>query len=795
MLFANVGAFAQSTINPALPANGQPYSSSVIRGQFDAAINDIDTLYGLNKCAPASTAPANPVRGTCWLNTSSSIWAYNLYDDIVPTWITIFSIDSTNGLNVPPIGGGTEQTLASSSTVDLGSVPQSLIQITGTNTISSFGSSAKAGQAKLLYFSGVLTLSQSSALELPGNSNLTTGAGDTAIAVATGSSNWLVISYQRATGGPVTLTFAEVVAALGYTPLNPANNLSDVASGSIATTNITAAPHVANQTALTASCVGASGCPSAHAIYAAGVWRDAYTASAQSFPVFYEPSGSACSLNAGNGDGGSQVSSADGKCWIADLQGIKPTPIIWGCAGNGTTDDTACVQASINALQNSTLYTGPSIYKLVSGVTSSGKISIIGEYANDNTTSKGGFRAGSANLNLITFNGGNSLAQGLYIDMGAPGANTSGAAFSATAINTKFADNTIYQPCIAFDVTDTAWALIDHNQTIGARGSTCNIVRVGSTTTSAGTLDTRITNNTWSVDGGSPSASCALILDAGGLFYRNNDCVGSSIGVYIHPGANQQVLWGFYQGILGDTNTNVGLDIDTSDPTAVVRGNDFDQTWAASATNSCVSINNAASGIVSGVHFRGHRSYACGLHGIQIGAGVTFTSITDSNICGNSKQGANAASGIAVGATVSTVYIRGNSISNACDGFTGGGQAYGITFLGNNGTIVVDSNYLFGNNLFALGFTDPLSASSILINNVGYNPVGTTSVTPGASPWTLTASANPTSYYFTGAAITSITQGGLTIATASPAQINLGPNESVVVTYPGSAPTVVQTEH
>src|SRR5437867_6021983 len=33
----------------------------------------------------------------------------------------------------------------------------------------------------------------------------------------------------------------------------------------------------------------------------------------------YVSSGSACSLNDGKGDAGSQVKSADGKCWLADF--------------------------------------------------------------------------------------------------------------------------------------------------------------------------------------------------------------------------------------------------------------------------------------------------------------------------------------------------------------------------------------------------------------------------------------------------------------------------------------------
>jgi hypothetical protein len=524
------------------------------------------------------------------------------------------------------------------------------------------------------------------------------------------------------------------------------------------------------------------------------VMRAGFYVRGDSPAVIYTASTSTCSLNTGAGDNGSQVPSADGKCWLADLQGIKPTPQIWGAVGNGSADDTVPVQAAINALQNATLYTGPHLYKLTSGVSSSGKISIVGEYANDNTTSKGGFRAGALNLNLITMNAGNSLARDLYIDMGASGTNTSGATFVATGgANSKFADNTILQPCGAFEIANAGWVEIDHNQTLGARGSGCNIIRVGHTSTLANTVGPRIINNTWSIDNTNPSGACMLVEDAGGVYYRNNDCVFSAIGIYIHPGLNQQVLWGFYQGVLGDTSANVGLDVDTSDPSAEIKGNDFDQAWTASAANSCVILRNNGGGTVSGIHFRGHRSYGCGLNGIDIGGGVTYTSITDSNICGNSTQGANAASGVSVGAGVSLVSVRDSTISNTCDGFSGG-QAYALSFLGTNGSISIQNNYLDGNNLGPIITTNPLTASSRLEGNVGLNPIGVSPITPGSSPWTLIASPTPTSYYFTGGTVSSITQGGQTLATSSPAQITLGPNESVVVTY-SVVPTVVQSAH
>lgn len=51
--------------------------------------------------------------------------------------------------------------------------------------------------------------------------------------------------------------------------------------------------------------------------YAGSIVRDGYYAAGDSPAVLYTASGSACSLNAGAGDGGSQVQSSDGKCWIA----------------------------------------------------------------------------------------------------------------------------------------------------------------------------------------------------------------------------------------------------------------------------------------------------------------------------------------------------------------------------------------------------------------------------------------------------------------------------------------------
>src|SRR5258708_14511996 len=94
--------------------------------------------------------------------------------------------------------------MVSSSTVDLSTVVGNYITITGTTTITAFGT-VQAGAERTLEFSGILTLTHNAtSLILPGAANITTAAGDTTIFRSEGSGNWRCISYNLANGNPVT---------------------------------------------------------------------------------------------------------------------------------------------------------------------------------------------------------------------------------------------------------------------------------------------------------------------------------------------------------------------------------------------------------------------------------------------------------------------------------------------------------------------------------------------------------------------------------------------------------------
>jgi hypothetical protein len=107
--------------------------------------------------------------------------------------------------------------IASAGTTDLGAVAGLMHDITGTTTITGFGT-VSAGIWKIVKFEGALTLTHNAtSLILPGAANITTADGDTAIFMSEGSGNWRCINYKHAVD-------SKRVTAAGATtmPLQPA---------------------------------------------------------------------------------------------------------------------------------------------------------------------------------------------------------------------------------------------------------------------------------------------------------------------------------------------------------------------------------------------------------------------------------------------------------------------------------------------------------------------------------------------------------------------------------------------
>jgi hypothetical protein len=92
---------------------------------------------------------------------------------------------------------GAPASLPSAATVDIGGQNSVAVEISGTTGITSFGTNYNG--PRYIRFSGVLILTNSATLALPGAANITTAAGDTCIAYPNLAGNgWNVVQYQRA---------------------------------------------------------------------------------------------------------------------------------------------------------------------------------------------------------------------------------------------------------------------------------------------------------------------------------------------------------------------------------------------------------------------------------------------------------------------------------------------------------------------------------------------------------------------------------------------------------------------
>ena len=95
--------------------------------------------------------------------------------------------------------------VASAATCTIWVTDGNFIHITGTTTITSFGTAAQAGDERTIVFDGALTLTHNStSLILPTGANITTAAGDTAIVRAETTANARVIAYLRKDGTAIT---------------------------------------------------------------------------------------------------------------------------------------------------------------------------------------------------------------------------------------------------------------------------------------------------------------------------------------------------------------------------------------------------------------------------------------------------------------------------------------------------------------------------------------------------------------------------------------------------------------
>jgi len=403
------------------------------------------------------------------------------------------------------------------------------------------------------------------------------------------------------------------------------------------------------------------------------------------------------------------------KASAADLGGVSPMD--YGCAGDGLTDDTLCFGKALAASYGRSLMLGPHAYLIRPpsvGYSPARPVQIVGlgaSYAGEPASS---IIVATANATLFTLHS-NSSIRGVFIDMtnGGKLANTSGAAITmAASVSGVALDHLwIHGACNGVALNGSInW--LQYSRIDGFTGGGCVGVSIGLATTMGLSVDDHILKN--EIDGAGSSGPCLEILDAGGLFLTQNSMQFCPTGTLVEPGVNQHVEWLTSSGnYLGDTVVNQALAINTKDPSSVVRGVQSDEDWSASnsAQAPLVVIENMGRGTVAGIKFSSFRAMGANGDAIDVNFGVTDFQLNSSTICGFNGYGVNFAKG------VSSAQIIGGKTSLTCDdvaGFISG--TYGVNLAGSNSAITIANTDLTGVPTPIAGTP---TGNSVVVNNLG----------------------------------------------------------------------------
>lgn len=180
------------------------------------AVAPVPALSGYAAGQVVILKPANAVTGASTINVNAlGAKAVKTQDGsdlsanaMVAGGVFILVYDGTNFiLTNPAISGnfllakGTA--VASASTTDIGAANSDYVEVSGTTTITSLGTSTGRNHV-WVKFQGALTLTHNgTSLILPGSVNITTAAGDVAEFVRVTGGNWQCLGYHPASGKPV----------------------------------------------------------------------------------------------------------------------------------------------------------------------------------------------------------------------------------------------------------------------------------------------------------------------------------------------------------------------------------------------------------------------------------------------------------------------------------------------------------------------------------------------------------------------------------------------------------------
>ncbi|MCL6469727.1 MAG: hypothetical protein I4O48_15630 [Ralstonia sp.] len=447
--------------------------------------------------------------------------------------------------------------------------------------------------------------------------------------------------------------------------------------------------------------------------------------------------------------------------WISalDFSGVDPT---------GTTDSTAGLQSAITAAANKNLYIPPGNYKVTS-LTLSSPIAIIGGGPGSVT-----FTETSATGDMFTCSAQQVLLQGMAFTSSVT--RTAGAFVNFTSSSSQVTLRDFYMSghYIGVHMTAASAGRVQFGYMYGGAttaGATGILIDGGN--------DQYLNQITMDAPAGSQPPSGIQVTNTGALNFTDLDIIHHTDDLLINPGNGQTVASLWAENSYFDTAVN-GIHFKPTGTGNIIRAR-FVGTWTSSHSNAGILAEAPGTGAFDGVEFIGHHAFSNTSNGVVLNGGTNF------RFLGGAYAGNTAGSAFSIAAGVSGWSIEGAKVGS---GFGFGGNTFGVYIApGSSNNWALINNDLRGNSSAAMS-DGSTGTAKIIKGNLGYNPIASTSITVGASPFTYTNNTGDTiNVFVTGGTVSSVTLGGNAVATATNTVIPVPQGASVVVTY-SAAPTM-----
>lgn len=510
-------------------------------------------------------------------------------------------------------------------------------------------------------------------------------------------------------------------------------------------------------------------------------------------PVLYTASNSACSLNAGAGDNGSQVPSANGKCWIAIPPASGWDVRIFGALCDGSTDDSTPIQSAITAAGSTAVNKVfiPSKVCVAQNLSvSSNNVGIVGPTYSSEAAGGATIQAATTSSTVLTV----GVVDGFTISN-----------IKFTSPSQQIAGNYLYlNGTVDSNINDVfflgGWDPVKFNNATIVRwtgGSIRNWSDVGWSVTgtaasNGGGNDYYLSKFVMDEDNATftPVAGIMISQNGGSITLDTIDIIHAHNALLLNPGAGQFVNWVYATNAYFDScdfasNLRGGIGINFAPTgTGIINGGSFANSWSSTCTTN-VSIAGSATTSISGVKFSNFESVNAYHQAFYLNY-ANDISISNPTIAGSSQSAANTYSSIEVDANANRVNITGGRVGATVEGYTATAKFNLQVDSGFGGTLAVNGVDLTGAGTSPVFDAATAGAAFTIVNSPGYSPVGPGTIAVGASPFTYQAGRSPQTVYIKGGTVSSVAYGapgGVVACTASPCTVMLAPEQPIQVTY------------